>query len=334
MGYKISIIIPIFNVENYIMDALESIVRQTIGLENLEVIMVDDCSTDRSGEIIDNYANRYDNFVAIHLADNSGFPGKPRNIGMQNAHGDHLMFLDPDDLFVEDICEILYNRLTAVNSDIVFCRFIDLYKTHEEKHSYLFGDINEINVKTIEEEERLLMIPPSIWTKIFKKSFIEKNNILFPEGTLAEDLTFIVHAYLEASGIVFLNKYSGYYYRIRDKKESSDIFTGKYLKSMVKGYSETFDVLKYYKKEEYFPIIFRGNLQFWLDCFILSSTNSSEKKELLEEIYFLFKELKKYGTQPVRDHLIPLFENIIDKEYDLVILLSDELNLQLGDSVN
>ncbi|WP_424356077.1 glycosyltransferase family 2 protein [Methanobacterium sp. MBAC-LM] len=324
--FKISIIIPVYNAENYINDALESVIMQTIGLENLEVIMVDDCSTDESGKIIDKYANKYKNFIAIHLSENSGFPGKPRNIGMQRANGDYLMFFDSDDIFVKDICEILYNRITAENTDIVFCRFMDLYENSVQKHLYVFEDMNEINVKTIEEEKRLLMTPPSIWTKIFKKSFIEKKDILFPEDVIAEDLTFMIHAFLKANGIIFLNRYYGYYYRIRDRKESSNLFTKKYLNAMIRGYSETFNILKYYKKEEYFPFIFRGHLQFWLNGFISSTASSSEKKELLKEIHFLFKELEKYGLQPVREHLIPLFDNIADKKYDSAILISDELN--------
>ncbi len=102
MKCKISIIIPVYNAENYIKAALESIVGQTIGLEFLEVIMVDDYSTDKSGEIIDEYAKRYENFKSIHLLENSEASGKPRNIAIERLNGEYLMFLDADDYYAPD----------------------------------------------------------------------------------------------------------------------------------------------------------------------------------------------------------------------------------------
>ena len=96
--YKISVIVPVFNVENKIMNAFNSILNQTIGFENLEVIFVDDNSTDDSKNIIKSLENKYDNVKSIFLSKNSGYAGKPRNIGIKNATANYLMFLDPDDL--------------------------------------------------------------------------------------------------------------------------------------------------------------------------------------------------------------------------------------------
>ncbi len=124
MKYKISIIIPVYNVENYIKDSLESIIRQSIGFKNLEVIMVNDCSTDKSGEIIDDYANKYENFIAIHSTKNSGFAGTPRNMGMEKATSDFIMFLDADDIYKEDICEVFYNKITSEDVDVVSGNYI------------------------------------------------------------------------------------------------------------------------------------------------------------------------------------------------------------------
>ena len=98
MKYKISIIIPVFNVEEYLDDAFQSIFSQTLGFDSLEVIFVDDCSTDNSGAIIDNYADKYENVISLHLGLNSGVAGKPRNVGMEYATSDYLMF------FYEILC--------------------------------------------------------------------------------------------------------------------------------------------------------------------------------------------------------------------------------------
>jgi len=134
--------------------------------------MVNDCSTDNSGKIMDEYANKYKNFKAIHLLENSGAAGKPRNIGIENSTGNYLMFLDPDDYYTENACEILFNRIVAENVDIVFSRFVYVFENKTQKCYSIFGDLDEIKVKRIDEEPKLLTIPPSIWTKIFKRSFI------------------------------------------------------------------------------------------------------------------------------------------------------------------
>ncbi len=123
MKDKISIILPIFNVGAYLREGLDSLVNQTIGCENLEIIMVNDCSTDNSGEIINEYADKYDSCIAIHHEKNSGGPYTPRNTGLKACSGDYIMFLDPDDRYNLDACEILYNKIKETGDDMVLARF-------------------------------------------------------------------------------------------------------------------------------------------------------------------------------------------------------------------
>ena len=100
-------------------NALDSLLNQTIGFENLEVIIVNDCSRDNSKEIIEEFkmensvSNEYgsSNIITIHLDENIGGAYGPRNIALQHASADYLMFLDADDSFEEDACEILYNKI-------------------------------------------------------------------------------------------------------------------------------------------------------------------------------------------------------------------------------
>lgn len=338
MRYKISIIIPIFNVENYIKEALKSVIDQTIGLESLEVIMVDDCSTDMSGKIIDEYANNYENFIAIHLPENSGTAGKPRNIGIQNASSDYLMFLDPDDIYTADVCETLYNKIKEENADIVFGKYIVYYnanKMNKVVYKCFSNDVQEIKVNNIEEDPRLLTLSPSIWTKIYKRTFIQDHNLLFPnEIVVAEDLIFIVNCFLKASKIIFLNDYYGYYYRIRNAEGEESLTNDGDKRNLIgaaEGYYETYNILKNNGKGEYFPSIFRGHLEFWANKFIQSKATYAEKKEVLEKISFLFEEFKRYNAIPERKHLIPLFNDISDKRYEEAILFAEILNDNLKD---
>ena len=110
----ISIIIPVYNAENSIKRAFDSLLNQTIGFENLEVILIDDNSTDDSPNIIKDYSNKYGNVKTIFLDKNSGLGAKPRNIGLMHATKDYVMFLDSDDEFFNDV------------SECHFCSFLSL----------------------------------------------------------------------------------------------------------------------------------------------------------------------------------------------------------------
>ena len=206
MKYKVSIIIPVFNVENYIEDALKSIINQTIGLEHLEVIMVDDCSTDKSGEIMDEYANKYENFTAIHLPENSGAAGKPRNIGMEKATGDYLMFLDPDDYYTYDACEVLYEKITNEDVDIVFGKYNIQYENGNvipAQYRLYSIDVPEVKAMKTDNKELFHSVPPSLWTKIFKRNLIEQNNIRFPEGIPGQVFGFCSTCFFKSKGSYF-----------------------------------------------------------------------------------------------------------------------------------
>jgi len=326
MNYKISIIVPTHNSEKHLDRTLGSVLKQTIDLKNVEIVMVDDCSTDSTKKIIDNYDDKYDNFVAVHLTENSGFPGKPRNIGMEMSHGEYLMFLDHDDFYTKDICEVLYSKITAEDADIVSCRYMELRddKTLIKSRDVFEDDVTEINVKSIDEEKRLFLTPPSIWTKIFKKSFIQENNILFPEDTLAEDVTFMTQVYLKAIRIIYLNNYFGYHYSIRDQEDKSTIFTRskKLLMAMLKGYNNIYNIIKAEGKEEYFALVCEYSLPFWANQFILSDIGVEDKKELLNEADFIFKLYNDYGLEPPAKHLSLLIHLIINNQHEDAIMFS------------
>jgi len=329
MKTKISVIIPIYNIEEYLTQTLDSLLNQTIGHENLEIIMVDDFSNDGSVEIIDDYASKYENFIAIHLSENSDLPGKPRNVGIERATGEYLMFMDHDDCYVNDACEVLYNKITEENVDIVFSRFNNFFEDGKVQHSFnYYGEISEIKINSIDEDKQLLTVAPSIWTKIFRKNLILDNKIRFPEGVLAEDLFFVVKSLLMANGIVYLNNYFSYNYRIRDsgkEKSTIRIKNKKYLMAMINGYFDVYEMLKDLKHERYFSIFFKEHSQYWMNCFISSNTNISEKKELLNKVSYLFEKEKKQNLGFVKNY-IPLFNDIVDRKFDQAILFSDILS--------
>lgn len=214
--YKISIILPIFNVEKYLKAALDSIINQTIGFENLEVIMVDDCSTDESGKIIDEYANKYENFIAIHLDENTGTAGTPRNIGLDRASSDYVMFLDPDDEFMPDICEKLYRILLENDADAVIANAITILGGNEVIDITYPNKFYEINCNNKDLNQYK---PFRVWGTLFKKRILDENNLRFIPVSTNEDSHFNLNFYFHSNKMIYLNDYMGVKHYERDLKE-------------------------------------------------------------------------------------------------------------------
>ncbi len=324
MKYEISVIIPVYNVEDYIKETLESVVRQTIGLDNLEVIMVNDCSTDGSGDIIDKYANKYENFIAVHLTENSGFAGTPRNVGMEKATGDYIMFLDGDDIYSDDICQTLYSEITYENVDVVSGSYALLNTdgsiTEISFDTKGFENVNEVKVKDVEDNINLLRLPPMLWTKIFKRSFLEKNEIKFTNDNPSEDLVFVVNTFLTANGIIFINNYDSYYYRLIETSISFQ-FDKKHIMGFVRGYIHTLEVFQKYGKEKYFPTTIIDHLGYLLEKILLSNLSNIEIMEIFKKSEIIFEQFKNVNLEPNKKHTIPLFDHIINKRYDEAISL-------------
>ena len=131
--FKISIIIPVYNGEKYLPITLDSIINQTIGIENLEIIIANDCSTDNTKQIIEDYKERINNetnketIKSIHLVENMGGAFGPRNIALDHVNGEYLMFIDSDDTYPLDACETLYNKINEYECDIAFGRYLRHY---------------------------------------------------------------------------------------------------------------------------------------------------------------------------------------------------------------
>ncbi|WP_100486217.1 bifunctional glycosyltransferase/CDP-glycerol:glycerophosphate glycerophosphotransferase [Sporolactobacillus pectinivorans] len=212
MDYKVSVIVPGYNVAPYIRQCLNSLVRQSF--KEIQVIMIDDGSTDaRTGQIMDEYADTYGNFETIHQA-NMGL-GAARNVGVSYARGQYLAFVDSDDYVDSDAYEKMYAMAEQTHSDIVsggvrrfhssVCRDSFLHrmaiidtcrKTHITKHPELLYDT-------------------TAWNKIYKKSFWDNYHLSFPENMLYEDIPLTIPAHFLAKSVDILED-PVYYWRIRE----------------------------------------------------------------------------------------------------------------------
>ena len=283
--YKISVIIPIFNVEKYLRRALNSILNQTMDLNDIEVIMVDDCSTDNSKNIIKKYTNKYENFNALYHDTNSGGAAEPRNTGMKIASGKYIMFLDPDDEYAPDMCKTLYDKIEETNVDMVKCN-------HEHKGSnfrrlsyYYDKNIKEVKLDCSKD---LPCDQVSVCNVIHKKKFLEEKKLYFKPFPSGEDIIFSITEFLNAKNMIYLNYFHGYIYHVNDEISHSMQSSEKNIESVLNALKETKKIIEKYNRPDIaYHIFSKRSIPFFLRLI----NYDGNKKEYLKKFYEFEKSL-------------------------------------------
>lgn len=234
MKGKISIIVPVYNVEKYLSKCIESIINQNY--KDIEIILVNDGSTDNSGEICDKYMQKDKRIRVIHKI-NEGV-SIARNTGLKVATGEYIAFVDGDDFVHEDIYTKLISIIDNSKYDLVMCRF---YRSFANEKNVIEQEPlrqGEYSKESIYKELILPMIGNdfnnigktlimgAIWRGLYKKEIINKNRIEFPKIKIAEDMLFHLN-YLLYCNYVYVEKKAYYYYRY-----NSNSATKKYITSL------------------------------------------------------------------------------------------------------
>lgn len=175
---KVSVIVPVYNVEKYIQKCLESLINQT--LKDIEIIVVNDGSTDNSDNIIREYVKKYNDKIKYYIKKNGGL-SDARNYGLKFATGDYIAFLDSDDYVDTTIYEKMYNKAIKEKCDYVECDFIWKYDNKEKR---------DIGIRYKNKHEMLIRARVVAWNKLIKRNLIEKIKIEFPKGLRYEDVEF------------------------------------------------------------------------------------------------------------------------------------------------
>ncbi len=220
---KISVIIPCYNVEKYIDRCLESIEDQTCGMDSLEVVLVDDVSTDHTFAHLLAFEEKYpDNVLVVSCQENSG-PGTARNIGMEYASGEYIAFVDSDDKVDRTMFQRMYEAMESHNCEVVECGY------------NLFTDIEEIPARKIPVERgkedyflttdtggarrRLILnfFKSAVWGRLYRRSFLEKYALRFPDGiNYGEDNFFSGLVMLMCRSYYCIKEPLYFYYNNRD----------------------------------------------------------------------------------------------------------------------
>lgn len=289
--YLISLIIPIYNAQNYLDDTINSIINQSIDFENIELILIDDFSTDDSKKIIRKYAKRYDNIIPYYSKSNHGYPGFGRNIGLKKATADYIMFMDNDDEIDIDFCKKLYDTINKENADVVCCDTHIIDPICEIKDNIRYTNGIETNDFVIIQNDNILLFKNiSVWNKIFKKDIITQNDISFKENTYADDFIFTLSYFLKSEKLIYLKNYFGYKWNIKSDSLSHSV-KKEHLKELINAYRYVFYLLKKENKFELANKIFIEHIGFILmQCSYLDE-NNNEIKKILKEIHDFEMEL-------------------------------------------
>ena len=209
----ISVIIPVYNVEKYLKQCLDSIINQT--LKNIEVICINDCSTDNSLNILKEFASKDSRIKIIDLKQNEGV-SNARNSGLNIAQGKYIYLIDSDDWIDNNYLEVMVQKIEESNSNILInANFVNEYPDKQKKlyskFDFLKSDFETINSRIIQR-----YFPPVIWTRLYRRTYIEKYKFRFPQVKCgAEDIYFAYACDLMQEQVcIFKGPYHHYFQHI------------------------------------------------------------------------------------------------------------------------
>ncbi len=278
----ISIIIPVYNVEKYISECLNSILNQTT--KNFELIIVDDGSTDNSYSICDSFRSQHENIKLFHKK--NGGVSSARNFALDHVSGDYIYFIDPDDYLNKNAFEIMLSNMG--NNDLLTFNWKQVYKNHEivcgVKESFVIDlkDAIQLCIKTENSFSGYL------WNKLFVSKIIKENGLKFDSSiSICEDQLFVIEYLRKCNRIKSITDVL-YNYRMRSSAASKKFNIVKY-SSMLKSYETIIDTLKQLnlKGKEFIEYEYLFNYYLYKKIFDANKINISE------EILFDYKNVLK-----------------------------------------
>ena len=328
----ISVIIPVYNVEEYLHICINSILKQTY--KDFEIICIDDASTDSSLEIVEYFAKKDSRVKVIKNEKNRGL-GPSRNVGMNAAQGKYIIFLDSDDWYSFDTLEKLYNESEKNSLDVLMFKNIAYYEESRDfgfEPYYDMEFMNKFDHKVFNhwdlDKTRFFSVPIGACNKLYLKSFLDEHNIRFTnKNYIHEDNPFSTEVLLKAERVSFISEY---FYNRRRRSNSITAFNNERLfdnipivHMVLNVFLEDREIYEYYKKEvlDYvFRIVLMGKYnqiddQYKEEFYIRAQ---GVFKSFISD-YGLYKDIKENVDNEVLDFFN--FEDIVE---ELVVNNSNE----------
>jgi len=290
---KVSVLVPVYNVEEYLSTCMESILDQS--LTDIEIICIDDGSTDHSGKILDEFAAKDERVIVVHKM-NAGY-GSAMNKGLEIASGEYIGIVESDDMISQEMYEVLYNKATEFNLDFVKS---DAFYWYEKLHYISRIHINSVDNyynRVLGELDRNVFFDffMNIWTGIYKRDFLSDHDIKFHEtaGASYQDNGFWVQTCVYAQRVMWIND-AFYYYR-QDNPESSIKSTAKMLAMSIE-YEYLEQLFKNRNQKELLPYCYALKMFRHRGTYFRIADDLKEHfKNQVEEDYFKYKAYIRYN---------------------------------------
>lgn len=286
MEPKVSVIVPVYNVENYIENCLLSIINQTY--TNLEIIVIDDGSCDMSGDICDKYKD-IDRRILVYHKVNEGLAAA-RNDGLDRATGAFISFVDSDDTIEPNMIEVLYQAMVTYNTDMSFC---DYYRTSsksdEQKSTYDKIDMEVYSKSDLLDllfQREFCILLPVAWNKLYKRELFEK--LRYPKDRYHED-EFIIHKIVYSVNTAVYTKIKLYNYQIREESITK-ISNYKMKNDQLDAYKDRADFFKNNADKEFYRLSITFYLKQIIWLCLKNNANTKESKAFINQQAVRVKE--------------------------------------------
>ena len=309
---KISILVPVYNVEKYLKQCIDSLINQTF--KDIEILLLDDGSTDSSSNICDDYA-AIDSRIRVVHKKNSRY-GHTMNVGLEHAIGDYIGIVESDDFAELTMFENLYNVAINDDADIVKSNFYFYFSINN--HNEIFLNTNNCPTDKVinsNSNPELLELAPAIWSALYKKDFLNKNDIWFNEtpGASYQDVSFSTKVLSKAQKVILKPEA---YIHYRQDNENSSIKSFKKVNAIFDEYEEIKKFFKIYAQyENFYQNIFIKQYNDYVCNFL--RVGSEYKQTFLDRFQNDFKVL--YDKKLLKKEF---FLNI--KKYELKMLLKNK----------
>lgn len=290
--FFISIIVPVYNVAEYLNQCIESIINQTY--TNFELILIDDGSTDNSGQICDDWANKKENIFVTHQS-NHGL-SYARNVGINNANGDYIVFLDSDDYWLSNnFLKDINTRLKITKPDVLSFNFSKIFNV--KKTDIYFKNTPTMPEKLENLDSFKYLINNNLWiacawNKIIKREFFSDNHLRFVNGITSEDIDWCARLALICSKFDYIN-ILGVGYNQRANSISNSVNSSK-LTFLLNNILIT-ETLINDSKDYYKGNLLKSYLAYQIGTLIINFALSDEKRVLKDNVHEL-KKLCRYLT--------------------------------------
>ena len=317
MNETISLIIAVYNVENFLEQCIQSILNQTY--RDIEIILVDDGSKDRSGEICDEYAKKDSRIKVIHKE--HGGTSTARNCGIDNSTGKYITFIDSDDFIEENACELLHNAIKKANTNYVMANY--RFTTHDgKKWDKPCLDIREDSyIELNDYKKSFLLMTSAICIKLFRSDFLKDNNIRFEEGYIAEDAIFTTQCYTYSPKGYIIKDVIYNYRQNAENSTNSTNCSKEYFKKINKSYRLIYNIFKETNNIGYYRF-FCARIMPYIICKIIDTDKlkgDSELLEILKSFDWYFKQKEKYKVVILNERLDELYNIINSHDYNKTI---------------